>query len=121
MILQLLHWLGFLKLRTAVGYKGQIAFQWPASSEADYHLLLAIEEAITTGLGPIGLVGVHDIGGGEMNVFIHTNDPTTVLGKAMSLIHGNYNGKELMVGYRKFAEDDYTPMFPPGWTAFQVS
>ena len=56
-----------------------------------------------------------------MNVFIHTNDPTAVLGKAMSLIHGNYNGKELMVGYRKFAEDDYTPMFPPGWTAFQVS
>ena len=81
MILPLLRWLGFLKPRRTVTYQGQIVFQWPASSEANYHLLLAIEETITEGLGPIGLVDGQDVGGGEMNVFIHTNDPKAAFEK----------------------------------------
>jgi len=121
MILPLLRWLGFLKRRRAVAFQGQIVFQWPASSEADYQLLLAIEETITRGLGPIGLVDGHDIGSGEINVFIHTNDPKGAFEKTMSLIRGKYDLKELMVGYRNFEDNDYVPMFPPGLEAFRVS
>jgi hypothetical protein len=54
-----------------------------------------------------------------MNVLIHTNDPTAVLEKTMALIQ--LQGERMVVGYRKFAEDDYTPMFPSGWSAFRVS
>ena len=91
MILRFLRWLGFLKRPAAVNFKGQLVFQWPASSEADYRLLLAVEETIRPGLGPIGLVDGHDIGAGEMNVFIHTDDPKGTFEKTRSLIQGQYD------------------------------
>ena len=119
-ILRFLRWLGFLKRRAAVNFKGQLVFQWPASSEAHYRLLLAIEETIRQGLGPIGLVGGHDIDAGEMNVFIHTDDRKGAFEKTMSLIQGKYHLKELMVGYRNL-DDDYTPLFPPGLSVFRVA
>ena len=99
----------------------QLVFQWSASSEAHYRLLLAIEETIRQGLGPIGLVDGHDIGAGEMNVFIHTDDRKGAFEKTMSLIQGKYDLKELMVGYRNFEDDDYTPVFPPGPSVFRVA
>jgi hypothetical protein len=102
-ILRFLRWLGFLKRPAAVNFKGQLVFQWPASSEAHDRLLLAVEETIRHGLGPIGLVGGQDIGAGEMNVFIHTDDRKGASEKTMSLIQGKYDLKELMVGYRNFA------------------
>jgi len=87
----------------------------------DYDLLVAIEETIRKGLGPIGLVDGHDIGAGEMNVFIHTNDPNAVFEKTMALIQGKYDLKELMVGYRNFEDDNYIPIFPPGLNVFRAS
>ena len=119
-ILRFLRWLGFLQRRTAVNLKGQLVYQWPASSEAHYRLLLAIEETIRQGLGPIGLVDGHDVGAGEMNVFIHTDDRKGAFEKTMSLIQGKYDLKELMVGYRNFEDDDY-PVFPPGLSVFRVA
>ncbi len=101
-------------------FQRQLVFQWPASSEAHYRLLLAIEETIRQGLGPIGLVDGHDIGAGEMNVFIHTDDRKGAFEKTMSLIQGKYDLKEFMVGYRKL-DDDYTPFFPPGLSVFRVA
>jgi hypothetical protein len=76
---------------------------------------------IRQGLGAIGLVDGHDIGAGEMNVFIHSDDRKGTFGKAMSLIQGKYDLKELIVGYRNFEHDDYTPVFPPGLTVFRVA
>ncbi len=87
-----------LKRRTAVNFKGQLVFGWLASSEADYRLLLAIEETIRQGLGPIGLVDGHDVGAGEMNVFIHRDDPKGTFERTRSLIQGKYDLKELMAG-----------------------
>jgi len=53
---------------------------------------------IRPGLGPIGLVDGHDIGAGEVNAFIHGDDPKGTFAKAMSLIQGKYDLKELMGG-----------------------
>jgi hypothetical protein len=110
-ILRFLRWLGFLKRRTAVNFKGQLVLQWPALAEAHYRLLLAIEETIRHGLGAIGLVDGYDIGAGEMNVFIHSDDPKGTFEKTMSLIQGRYDLKELMVGYRNFEDGDYLQSF----------
>jgi hypothetical protein len=120
-ILRFLRWLGFLKRWTAVNFKGQLVFQWPGSSEAHYRRLLAIEKTIRQGLGAIGLVDGHDIGADEMNVFIHTDDPKGSFEKTMSLIQGEYDLKELVVGYRNFEDNHYTPVFPPGLTVFRVA
>ena len=78
-------------------------------------------ETIRQRLGPIGLVDGHDIGAGEMNVFIRTDDPKGTFEKTMSLIQGKYDLEEWMAGYRNFAEDDYAPVFPPGPSVFRVA
>lgn len=88
MVWRLPRWLGFFRRPTAMDFKGQIVFQRPASSMEDCDLLIAIEETIREGLGPIALVDGHDIGAGEMNVFIHTNEPNGAFEKTMSLIQG---------------------------------
>jgi hypothetical protein len=56
-----------------------------------------------------------------MNVFIHTDDAKGTFEKTMSLIQGKYDLKELMVGYRNFEDDHYTPDFPPGPSVFRVA
>ena len=84
-------------------------------------MLLNIENTINQGLGPVGMVDGHDIGAGEMNVFIFTNNAKAAFDKTMSLIQGMYDLKGLIVGYRKFEEEDDTPMSPPGSECFRVS
>ncbi len=103
------------------GFKGQIVFQWPAESMKDLDRIVAIENKIRRDLGSIGSVDGHDIGAGEMNVFIYTDDPNAVLEKAMSLLKGEVDMEDLMVGFRKFDEDDYRPMYPPGLEFFRVA
>ncbi|HMH79750.1 MAG TPA: hypothetical protein VK514_05980 [Candidatus Acidoferrum sp.] len=88
-ILRFLRWLGFLKRRTAVNFKEPLVLPWLAWSEAHYRLLLAIEGTIRQGLGPLGLVDGHDIGAGEMHVFIHTDDRKGTFERTMSLIPGS--------------------------------
>jgi hypothetical protein len=55
--------------------KYRLVLQWPAVSEADYDRLVCLEELIEGGLGDIGIVDGHDIGSGEMNIFVHTDNP----------------------------------------------
>jgi hypothetical protein len=62
---------------------------------------LAIEETIRQGLGPIGLVDGHDIGAGEMNVFIHTDDRKGTFEQTMSLVQGKYDLKDMDGGIQK--------------------
>jgi len=102
-------------------FKGQLVFHWPVSSEQDDQLLLAIEDTITKGLGPIGMVDGHDIGRGKMNVFVHTNNPQRALARTISLIQGNYDLSQMAVGYRKFVEDEHRLMYPPDLEWFRVS
>jgi len=71
-------------------------------------------------LGAAAVVDGHDIGSGEMNVFIFTNDAKAAFDTTMSLIRAG-DLKELVAGYRKFEEEDYTPMSPPGLECFRVS
>jgi hypothetical protein len=54
------------------------------------------------------LVDGPDLGADETNVFIHSDDDAKgTFEKTMSLIQGKYDLKELMAGYRNFAD------FPP--------
>jgi hypothetical protein len=69
----------------------------------------------------MGLVDGHDIGAGEMHVFIHTDDRKGTFERTMSLIPGKYDLAELMVGCRNFADEGYTPVFPPGLSVFRVA
>jgi len=100
--------------------KYQLVLQWPTVSEADYHRLISLEDMIEDGLGDSGILDGHDFGSGEMNVFIHTDDPKSAFEKIKALPAVIKNLQELKAGYRDFEEDDYTAIFPDGLKQFSV-
>jgi len=101
--------------------KYQLVLQFPSASEADYDRLLSMEQAIENGLGELGIVDGHDIGSGEMNIFIHTDKPVLAFERAKHLLGAKDDLRELKAGYRDFDEDEYTAIYPKGLDHFSVS
>jgi hypothetical protein len=100
--------------------KYQLVLQWAYSSVADYDLLIRLEDLIRDGIGNIGIVDGHDYGSGEMNIFVHTNEPRVAFEKIGILLSGQLPRKEMKAGYRNFEDDHYTPIYPPGLQQFSV-
>ncbi len=101
--------------------KYQLVLQLPSGSLADYDRLIELENVITDGLGDIGVVDGHDYGTGEMNIFIHTDEPAVALEKARSLLTGRAGLGQLKAGYRHFDDNNYVPIFPTGLKEFFVA
>jgi hypothetical protein len=102
--------------------KYQLVLQLPCrSSIEDYDYLIELEEAIMEGLGDMGIVDGHDYGAGEMNVFIHTDEPATAFEKVRSILNGRSGLEQLKAGYRDFDEDDYIAIYPIGLEQFTVA
>jgi hypothetical protein len=100
--------------------KYQLVLQWPGISVADYDRLISLEETIRDGLGDVGIVDGHDFGSGEMNIFVHTDNPESAFEKIKALLAARDNLQELTVGFRDFDEDGYTPVYPDGLKHFSV-
>ena len=100
--------------------KYQLVLQFPSSSISDYDRLLSIEEMVRSGLGDLGLVDGHDIGSGEMNVFIHTNEPRLAFDTAIGLLRKMRELDDLKAGYRAFDEDEYVAIYPEELDQFSV-
>jgi hypothetical protein len=101
--------------------KYQLVLQLPSSSLGDYDRLLLIEETIRTGLGDLGFVDGHDIGSGEMNVFIHTDTPQLAFKKAQSLLVARQDCMALRAGYRDFKDEECVPIYPAGLRHFSIA
>jgi len=68
----------------------------------------------------MGVVDGHDLGSGEMNVFIHTDVPKVAFEKAKAVLGTAADEKVMRAGYRDFSEDIDLPMYPPGLGHFSV-
>lgn len=100
--------------------KYQLVLQWPNTSGFDYDRLIELEDILNQGLGGAGIVDGHDLGSGEMNIFIHTNSPQSAFEKAISLIKGQDGLNQLKAGYRDFDRDEYVPIHPIGLKQFSA-
>jgi hypothetical protein len=100
--------------------KYQLALQFPSSSDADYDRLISFEDKIEGGLGDLGVVDGHDIGSGEMNIFIHTDDPQAAFDRSKLLLGLGDDMGELKAGYRLFDQEEYVPIHPKGLKRFSV-
>jgi hypothetical protein len=54
--------------------KYQLVLQWQLSPTATYDALIEVEDLLIDGLAGVGDVDAHDLGFGEMNIFIWTDD-----------------------------------------------
>lgn len=100
--------------------KYQLVLQWPTSLLRNYPLLISLEEAVTTGIADLGTVDGHDIGSGEMNIFIFTEQPERAFERIKSIRKVAWNRRKLRAGYRALDEDEYTPIYPEGLKHFSV-
>ena len=52
----------------------------------DFDRLVALEDRLIEELGEVATVDGHDFGSGEFNIFVLTDDPSTVFGKAHGVV-----------------------------------
>ncbi len=93
--------------------KYQLVLQFQASDSEDFERLGEIEETLIENLGEEHIVDGHDFGSGEMNIFIHTNDPKSAFEKARKYLSPCQ--KEFVAAYRELKGEEYTMLWPEGY------
>ena len=99
----------------------QLILQLPGSSKKDYDEMLEFEEELIEILGDVGSVDGHDAGSGEMNIFVHTNDPSGAFERVKRSQRGQNCIRRLRVAFREIGRDEYTILYPKELSTFSVT
>jgi len=98
-----------------------LVLQWPSSSTAkELDQLISLEDQIREDIGKCGNVDGHDIGSGEMNIFIFTEDPKATFERVRNIGSFPNHMSNLKAGYREVGEDDFVPLYPVDLEHFSV-
>jgi len=97
-----------------------LVLQLLGSSKNDYDELLELEAAVREIIGSKGVVDGHDIGSGERNIFLFTEDPRAAFEVIKPVFSSRGIVANLKAGYREVGEDDYRPLFPWDLGRFSV-
>jgi hypothetical protein len=89
----------------------QLVLQFPLSENLDFDALIELETKLTFELGSEHDVDGHDFGSGEMNIFIHTNNPDDAFKKTIGLLSDQFSSI-LNAAYRKLDSDQYIWLHP---------
>lgn len=100
--------------------KYQLVLQFAADSMEDFDRLVALEDRLIEELDDVAEVDGHDFGSGKFNVFLLTDDPTTVFGKAHGIVINEGVANVLRSAYREIDGEDYVILWPSALTEFNV-
>jgi hypothetical protein len=95
-----------------------LVLQFPVASTDDYDAVVELEERLMDELRDSADVDGHDVGGGVMNVFVFTDDPSGTLDRALRVLGASPLAGSLRAGSRREDEDTYTPLWPEGLDRF---
>jgi hypothetical protein len=97
--------------------KYQLVLQWRTTDPSDFDHLIYFENTLETRLGRrLGKVDGHDIGSGEMNIFIFTDNPEKAFSECRSLIRSSRLVSGLSAAYRPIDGEEYVRLWPEGST-----
>jgi hypothetical protein len=99
--------------------KYQLVMQVPEAS-LGYDDLVQLEDLLINELDDEADVDGHDVGCGEINFFILTNEPTSCFEKAKGLLSGKIMA-EMRAAYREVGGEDYVVLWPPSLREFRVA
>jgi hypothetical protein len=99
----------------------ELVLQLPASSIQNYDVLIELEDRIIAGLNNLGKVDGHDMGVGEMNIFIRTDQPKLAFEKIKVLLGTQDFMPDLKAAYRDVGKDNFTVIYPAGLTHFSIA
>jgi hypothetical protein len=92
-----------------------LIFQWATGEFFGFDELVEKEEAISAALGSDDILDGHDMGSGEANVFVLTNEPEALFKKLSgSVLKDDLN--DIKAAYRKLSDEQFTVLWPPGET-----
>jgi len=91
--------------------KYQLVLQFPLSEDFDFDELIELETKITFELGNDHDVDGHDLGSGEINIYVHTDAPEMAFEKIMVAL-GAQLTSTLKAAYRDMGSDQYTWLHP---------
>lgn len=100
--------------------KYQIVIQLPEALYDDLDWIADVEDKLDETLLNAEVDG-HDIGSGEVNIFIHTNDPVNVFKIAKNILEEEGVSLEnIKAAYREIIGEDYIPLWPENLSDFKV-
>lgn len=100
--------------------KYQLVLQWSLSPDRDFDFLVEIEDLLIESLSNLHEVDGHDIGSGEGNVFILTNNPLMAFDEVKMALKDSPLWSDLKVAYRGLQENEYRILYPEGLTTFSI-
>jgi hypothetical protein len=101
--------------------KYQLVLQWPASSIKDYDAMIDVEDALVEKLSEGSEVDGHDAGSGEVNIFIHTDEPGRAFNEVKAVLGSRDFWVDARVAFREVAATEYTVLWPKDLTEFKVA
>jgi len=104
-------------------WKYQLVVQFKVEDEGTdgLSLLDALEENLEEIDDGRALFDGHDIGSGEVNFFIMTNEPTSTFARLRPLLEGKGLLNRSEIAYRELDDENFSPLWPPGLKHFEVT
>jgi hypothetical protein len=101
--------------------KYQLVIQFEARSLDEFNDLVTFEEALRGSIGDSSFVDGHDFGGGELNIFVLTDDPASAFLGVQQVARITNLGRKMKAAYRDPMGDKYHLLWPPDLMEFKVS
>lgn len=98
----------------------QLVLQWPGPSLKDYDEMVAVENKLIENLSEGSEVDGHDVGSGEVNIFILTDNPELAFNEAKGILGNSDHWLNVRAAYREITQDYYTIFWPENSTEFDV-
>jgi hypothetical protein len=95
--------------------------QWPSDSRETYDAVVEIEDLLIEAIQDECAVDGHDVGSGEMNIFIWTDDPPSTFDQVTAAISTHALWAHLRAAFRAEGQDDYTVIWPEGLSDFKIA
>jgi hypothetical protein len=101
----------------------QLVVQFRPAAPLDFEQLLRIEAAIESRLEETPWwVDGHDMGSGEMNIFLMTDHPAATFAHIQELLEEQKPDGPMHVAFRDVGREDadYVVLWPPGLASFTI-
>jgi hypothetical protein len=91
----------------------QLVLQMQGDSPAQYDALISLHDRLSGALDDSCDVDGYDIGSGESNIFILTEDPRQAFEQSRPVLESASLLGSVCAAFRDLEEDDYTVIWPP--------
>ncbi len=100
--------------------KYQFVIQFPEELYGDLDWIADLEDRLDESMVDAEVDG-HDMGSGEVNIFIHANNPINTFQIAKNILEEDgVELKNIKIAYREINGDNYIPLWPKNLVDFKV-